>query len=146
MSVFSSLQENNLIFQSGVQPSLNNTPITSLLSNAGSYAQLHSCSHTHSLSQSHANITSPTAQGPSHTPTPTTSRTRTMFPTPMITPKLQQSQTARSHMATLRCVYLCAKVSLILNYIIYYNLQFSFHLLEEYVIFIHLVMNEHIIW
>uniref|UniRef100_A0A0P4WJL7 Uncharacterized protein n=1 Tax=Scylla olivacea TaxID=85551 RepID=A0A0P4WJL7_SCYOL len=94
-------EENNLIFQSGVQPSLNNTPITSLLSSAASYTQLHSYSHSHSFSQNHSNMTSPTTQVPVHTPTPATSRTRTLFPTPMITPKLQHSHTARSHMATL---------------------------------------------
>ncbi|XP_045597695.1 anaphase-promoting complex subunit 1 isoform X2 [Procambarus clarkii] len=93
------LEENNFVLQSSVQ---SNSPVSSMLSNPGSFVQLHSYSHSHSLSQSHAYVTSPPAQVPSHSPTPTSSRTRSsMFPTILNTPKTQPSQTPRSHMATL---------------------------------------------
>ncbi|KAG7158322.1 Anaphase-promoting complex subunit 1-like [Homarus americanus] len=96
------LEENNLVLQSSVQASLSNTPVSSVLSNPGSFAQLHSYSHSHSLSQSHSHVTSPAAQISSHSPTPTSSRTRSsIFPNMLTTPKTQHSQTPRNHMATL---------------------------------------------
>ncbi|XP_069957197.1 anaphase-promoting complex subunit 1 isoform X2 [Cherax quadricarinatus] len=91
------LEENNFVLQSNMS-----SPASCLLSNPGSFAQLHSYTHGHSLSQSHSHGASPVNQASTHTPTPTSSRTKSsIFPNMLTTPKAQQSQAPRNHMAML---------------------------------------------